>query len=353
MYLGQENYFFTKGRTIMKHTMISYLKKAVAGLVAAASLLLLASCAGQNTGKKKYTVAIGQFGEHGSLDNCRLGFIEGLRQEGFVEGENVTFVYKNASFDTSLTTSISQGFASDKVDLICAIATPMAQAAFNAASDADIPVVFTAITDPEGAGLTKGNVTGTSDLLPVEAQLSTIRTFLPDAKKIGILYTTSEPNSLYTIAQYKKLADKFGFEIVEKGVTAASDVPLAAQAIIDEVDCLSNLTDNTVVGMLDALLDIANSAGKPIFGSEIEQVKKGCVAGEGLEYYQLGIQTGKMAAKILRGDSKASDMNYETVTDNYLYINKNALSALNLTLPESLSSRAIDALTYTNGQETK
>ena len=105
--------------------------------------------------------------------------------------------------------------------------------------------------------------------------------------------------------------------------------------------------------MLDAMLEIANTAGKPIFGSEIEQVKKGCVAGEGLEYYQLGIQTGKMAAKILRGDIKASDMKYETVTDNFLYINKDAMNALKLALPEALSSRAIDALTYTNGAETK
>ena len=337
----------------MKHTLTAYLKKTIAVLAAASSLLLLASCSDTGNDKKTYTVAIGQFGEHGSLDNCRLGFIEGLRQEGFVEGENVTYLYKNASFDTSLTASISQGFVDDKADLICAIATPMAQAAFNAAADADIPVVFTAITDPTGAGLTSGNVTGTSDLLPVEAQLQTIRAFLPEAKKIGILYTTSESNSLYTIAQYQSLASRYGFEIVEKGVTSASDVPLATQAIIDEVDCLSNLTDNTVVGMLDSMLDIANTAGKPIFGSEIEQVKKGCVAGEGLEYYQLGIQTGKMAAKILRGDIKASDLKYETVTDNYLYINKDALASLNLTLPDTLASRAIDALTYTASAETK
>ena len=252
------------------------------------------------------TIGISQFGEHGSLDNCRIGFIEGLRQEGFVEGENIIIEYKNASFDTGNCTTIAQNFVSNDVDLVCAIATPSAQACYNAAYEKEIPVVYTAITDPVGANLTEGEVTGTSDVLPVEAQLELIKNVLPQAEKIGILYTTSEANSAYTIDMYKSLAGSYGFEIVTKGVSDASEVALAIESIMDEVDCFTNLTDNTVVGQLDIMLDKALEAGKPIFGSEIEQVKKGCLAGEGLEYVDLGVQTGKMAAKILRGEAKAS-----------------------------------------------
>lgn len=292
------------------------------------------------TETKTYTIGLGQFGEHGSLDNCREGFIEGLRQEGFVEGENVTYDYKNASFDPGNCATIAQGYVSDGVDLICAIATPMAQAAYNNAAESGIPVVYTAITDPEGAALVEGNVTGTSDALPVEAQLQTIRAIMPDATKIGILYTTSEANSLYTIEQYKELAPNYGFEIVEKGITVAADVPLAMESIMEEVDCFSNLTDNTVVGQLEIMLDKANEAGKPIFGSEIEQVKNGCIAAEGLEYYELGIQTGKMAAKILRGETTAEDLPFETVSENFLYVNKGVLESFNLTLTAELEARA-------------
>lgn len=313
-------------------------KKILATCLALVSVLTAASlCSCEK--EDIITVGIGQFGEHESLDNCRLGFIEGLAQEGFVDGENIRIDYKNASFDTSNCSAIAKGYVTNGVDLICAIATPIAQIAFENAYEDDIPVVFTAVTDPVGAALTDGNVTGTSDELPVRAQLETIRAMLPEAKKIGILYTTSESNSLYSLNTYKELAPEFGFEIVDKGITVGSEVSIALSAIIDEVDCISNLTDNTVVGQLEVMLDIASGAGKPIFGSEIEQVKKGCVAAEGLEYFSLGVQTGKMAARILRGES-ASDIPYETVRENFLYVNEEALTELGIALPEELSQRA-------------
>ncbi len=325
------------------------MKNTARKLIALSLLLLLvvlpfAGC--KENGAGKIRVGIGQFGEHESLDNCRLGFIEGLKQEGFVEGENLIIDYKNASFDGAACTTINQAFVADKVDLICAIATPIAQAAAAAAEEDGIPVVFTAITDPAGANLVTGEVTGTSDMLPVEAQLTMIRDLMPDAKKIGILYTTSESNSLTTIALYKELAGKYGFEIVDRGITAASDLPVAMNAIVDEVDCFTNLTDNTVVGCLTQMLEIAAEHGnKPIFGSEVEQVKKGCAAAEGIEYYQLGIQTGRIAARILKGE-KASDIKFESVTDHFLYVNGEALAKSGLTLTDAQKDRAIDALTY-------
>ncbi len=303
-------------------------------------LLVLALVSGCGGKTDSYTIGISQFGEHPSLDNCREGFIKGLESEGITEGTNLKIDYKNASFDTGNCSTIAMGFASDGVDLICAIATPSAQAAFNASAEKDIPVIFTAITDPVRAKLDSGNITGTSDMLPVEAQLKLIRAMMPDAKKIGILYSTSEDNSLSTIETYQALAGNYGFEIVTKGITNASEVPVAAESIMSEVDCFSNLTDNTVVGQLDIMLDKANNAGKPIFGSEIEQVKKGCIAAQGIDYLSLGEQTGRMAAKILKGEAKASEIPYETISESFLYVNEGVMNNFGLTLPDDMMSGA-------------
>ena len=170
---------------------------------------------------KSYTIGIGQFAEHGSLDNCREGFLQGLADEGIVEGQNLTILYENAQADGGTASQIINNFISKKADLICAIATPIAQAAYGGAKKDNVPVIYTAVTDPAAAALANedgtpvGEVTGTSDKLPVEKQLEMIRKILPDAKKIGILYSTSEVNSETAIAEYKAAAPDYGFEIVE------------------------------------------------------------------------------------------------------------------------------------------
>ena len=294
--------------------------------------------------KKQYTIGITQFGEHASLDNCREGLIGGLEEEGFVEGENLTIIYENAQFDTGTSNQIAQNFVSKKVDMIAAIATPVAQSAFNAAKDTDIPVIFTAITDPRAAMLTEGNVTGTSDKLPVEAQLKLIRAMLPKAKKIGILYTTSEVNSLSTLEEYKSLAEHYNFEIIDMGISAAADIPLAMDRILPQVDAMTNLIDNTVVGSLPVVVSKANEKNIPVFGSEIEQVKLNCVASEGIEYVELGKQTGRMAAQILRGEKTADEIPYEVVEGSSLYINSNVMDNLGLSLPLEYMDRAIDVV---------
>lgn len=290
---------------------------------------------------KSYTIGVSQFGEHASLDNCREGFLAGLAEDGFVEGENLTIIYENAQFDTGIGNQIAQNFVSKNVDMIVAIATPVAQSAFNAADGKDIPVVFTAVTDPVAAMLTEGNITGTSDKLPVEAQLKLIRTIMKDAKKIGILYTTSEVNSVSTIEEYKNLAGDYGFEIVEMGISTAADIPLAMDRILTQVDCITNLTDNTVVGALPLVLEKADAKNIPVFGSEIEQVKLGCVASEGIEYIELGKQTGKMAAKILKDEKTANEIPYEIIKESSLYINSEVMSKYGFTLPKELEDRAI------------
>ncbi|RHV02008.1 ABC transporter substrate-binding protein [Firmicutes bacterium OM07-11] len=336
------------------------MKKKVLAVVLGMSMVvaMMTGCGGSketsdssNSAEKTYTIGISQFAEHGSLDNCREGFIEGLKEEGLEEGKNLKIVTNNADADTGTAAQIAAQFVADKVDMICAIATPSAQAAYNAAMETDIPVVYTAVTNPVAAELANddkspvGNVTGTSDELPVEAQLRMIREILPDAKTIGILYTTSEANSVYSIEQYEKLADKYGFKIEKTGITNTSEIQLAASDLLGKVDCLTNLTDNTVVSALPTVLGLANEKGIPVFGSEIEQVKLGCLAAEGIEYTQLGKDTGKMAAKILKGEASASEMDYELITESSLYVNEKVAENLGITVPDTMKERAVESFT--------
>ncbi len=298
---------------------------------------------------KVYTVGISQFAEHGSLDNCREGFIEGLKEEGFEEGKNLKVEVKNAAADQGTAKQISDSFVSDKVDLICGIATPSAQAAYNSAMNTEIPVIFTAVTDPKAAklaaedGTPAGEITGTSDQLPIKEQLEMIRKILPEAKNVGILYTTSEVNSVSAIETYEELAKDFGFTIVKKGVSQTADISLATDELLKDVDCLTNLTDNTVVNSLPTILDKANSKNIPVFASEIEQVKLGCVAAEGIDYIALGKQTGKMAAEVLKGEKKASEIKYETISEPGLYVNTEAAEKLGIALDEELVNSAVES----------
>ena len=330
-------------------------KKMVTVLLTAAMVTAMAAGCGKSSGsessdkKESYTIGIEQFAEHGSLDNCREGFLAGLEEEGIKEGDNLTVKYKNAAADMGTAKQISDSLVSDKVDLVCAIATPSAQSAYNAAMKADIPVIYTAVTDPVAAELADkdgkpvGEVTGTSDKLPVEEQLKMIREMLPDAKKIGIMYTTSEANSVSAIEEYKSLVEKYDFELVEKGITTTADVSLAADDLLSKVDCITNLTDNTVVASLPTILDKANEKKIPVFGSEIEQVKIGCLAAEGIDYIALGKQTGKMAAKVLKGEEKASEQNFETITEPGFYVNNKVAENLGITVPDDLANNAVES----------
>ncbi len=298
-----------------------------------------------------YTIGIGQFAEHGSLDNCREGFLAGLAEEGIQEGKNLTVLFENAQADGGTASQIATSFAAKNVDLICGIATPMAQSAYSVAMKSDIPVIFTAVTDPVAAQLANpdgsaiGEITGTSDKLPVEKQLEMIRAILPEAKTVGILYTTSEVNSESAIAEYKAAAPDYGFTIVESGISASADIPLAADSLLEKVDCITNLTDNTVVASLPVILDKAAKKNIPVFGSEIEQVRIGCLAAMGLDYVDLGRQTGRMAAKILKGEAKASEMNFEVIEEAAFYGNSKAAETLGLSFPEDLTASAKEMFT--------
>lgn len=324
--------------------------KTTAKMIGAA-FLTMALTAGTVTvyaEEEQYTIGIEQFAEHGSLDNCREGFLEGLKEEGIEEGKNLTVDYKNAAADMGTCGQISDSFAADKVDLMVGIATPAAQSLYNAAMDADIPVIYTAVTDPAAAELADeegnpvGEITGTSDKLPVKQQLEMIRAILPDAETIGIMYTTSEANSESSIKEYEALAKDYGFTIETAGITTTADIPLAAQSLLEKVDCMTNLTDNTVVASLPTILEMANEQNIPVFGSEIEQVKIGCLAAEGLDYIELGKQTGRMAAQVLKGEAKASELPFETIEEASLYVNTAVAENLGIEIPEDLTSSAAE-----------
>ncbi len=310
---------------------------------------LFAGCASTDTagggsadgGSGTYTIGVLQYADHPSLDNCLEGFRQGLDAEGI----KYELDAQSAKNDDSTNTQIAQQFAAKRVDLVCGIATPSAQACYNACYDAGIPVIFNAVSDPVAANLAESEtqamdgITGVSDKLPVEAQLELIREMLPEAQKIGILYTTSEANSVSTIADYKEKAGDYGFEIVERGITNAADIPQAIDLLLTEVDCVTNMTDNTVVNNLPVLIEKATAAGIPVFGSEEEQVGNGCVASAGIDYIELGKKAGVIAARVLNGED-ISTIPYETMTESKITINPDAAAAVGIEIPQSITDRA-------------
>ena len=290
-------------------------------------------------------IGILQFAPHASLDNCYKGILEGLKEAGFEDGKNASIEFVNGQGEMETNQLAAADFVTKKFDIIIAIATPSATAAYAAAKDAGIPVVFSAVSDPVATGLAASlddpetGATGTSDSLNLDGQLKMIRAFLPDAKKIGVLYTTSEANSLSQIKSLQEIAPKYGFEIDAKGITDASEVASGAASLVaDKVDCLNNLTDNNVVNNFAVVTAATDPAGIPAFGSEEEQVKKyGCVASETLDYVALGVTTGKMAADVLNG-ADIKKMAVSIVKDSEPVYSSVNLAKFKLTVPADYAS---------------
>ena len=327
--------------------MMNLLKKLAACGLSLTMILSLAACggtddtsSGESGGEPvKYLIGISQYGQHGSLDNCREGFLQGLEEAGLVEGTDYTIDYQNASFDDNMAIQIAQAFSAEDAALMVGIATPAATACYAAAEDKDIPVVFTAITDPVGAKLDSGNITGTSDVLPVQGQLELIRAIQPEADTIGILYTTSEPNSVAHLKTFQELAPEYGFTIEAVGITNESEVASGAATLVAKgVDCVNNFTDNNVVNNLSTLLHATDEAGIPVFGSEEEQVRNGCVASESLDYVALGAETGAMAAAVLNGEADIMTLPVSVVADSTPVYSAANCAKFGITLPEEYSS---------------
>ncbi|MDF2698721.1 MAG: transporter substrate-binding protein [Haloplasmataceae bacterium] len=316
-------------------------------------VFVLVGCTKEDDGK--FTIGITQIVEHDALDRTREGFIAGLATRGYVENENVEFIFQNAQDSIETADLIAKNFVSKKVDLIMAIATPSAQAVKNATNKkpilpflktgAKIPVVFSAVTDPVTAGLVDsneapgGNVTGTSDMTPMEKQFELIQIAFPGKTRIGIVYNTGEVNSQVQVDLAKSLKDQFGFTIIEKGITATSEIALAVDSIVDEIDILYIPTDNKVASSIPVIMDRTLDKGIPVIASEAGMVEAGALLTEGLDYYNLGFQTGLMAADILDG-KKPSEIPVETLKETQLIINELTLETLGITLPETVLERA-------------
>ena len=333
-------------------------KKLTAVVLAAALALGLTACGGKtetspsasasadaSASGEKVKIGILQYATHASLDDCYKGIVEGLKEQGYEDGKNCTIDFVNGQGETETNNLAATNFVSEGDDIIIAIATPSATACYGAAKDKNIPVVFSACSDPVGAGLVTSlenpgtGATGTSDSLNYDGQLKMIRAMMPNAKTIGVLYTTSEANSVSQLKKLKELAPTYGFEIVDVGVTDASEVATGAQTLVSKkVDCIDNLTDNNVVNNLSVVTNATNAAGIPIFGSEVEQVAKyGCVASETLDYVALGKTTGEMAAKILKG-ADVKTMPVSVVTDSKPVYSLKNMQTFKLTLPADYSS---------------
>ena len=321
------------------------MKKRMLVIAAAVTATMMMTCPVM---ADDFKVGICNYVDDASLNQIVDNIQSRLEEIGEEKGVTFDVSYDNCNADANVMEQIISDFQADNVDLMVGVATPVAMRMQSATEGTDTPVVFSAVSDPVGAGLANadgspvGNITGTSDALAVDAQLKMIREILPDAKKIGILYTTSEANSVSTIEQYKEAAGSYGFEIVDSGINTIADVDLAAADLVTKVDCITNLTDNTVVSALQTVIAKATDAGIPVFGSEVEQVKAGCVASMGLEYFELGKQTGHMAAKVLKGEAKASEMNYEVISEPSLYVNTAAADKVSLALDDDFVASAYE-----------
>lgn len=325
----------------MKKTHFMSRLFAIALCVCMLSLMFAGCSSGsKSSSDETKTVKIGviQFGSHPSLDNCYKGLIKGL-DAGKYKGK-YTIDLQNGNFESATCDQLASNMAAKNYDLIVAIATPAAVSAVKATSTTSTPVVFCAVSDPVTPGLVKsmdapgGTCTGTSDLPDFDAQVAMIQAFQPDVKKIGVLYTTGEANSVSQLKSLTTAAKKKGIEIVPSAVQTAADIPQAAATLCAKVDCINNLTDNNVVANLTTVLEQANANNIPVYGSEVEQVKKGCLASISIDYLALGKKTGEMAAEVLSGKDPGT-IPVAQITDGSAVVNKDVMSKFKLTLPDA------------------
>ncbi|MCL6574213.1 MAG: ABC transporter substrate-binding protein, partial [Bacillus sp. (in: Bacteria)] len=274
---------------------------------------------------KEYKIGITQFAPHPSLDAATEGFKKALKDKGI----KVEYDEQNAQADMNNTQTIAKNFVGDKVDLIFANATPSVTAALNATKD--IPIIFTSVTDPVGAGFVEAfdkpgeNITGTTDNHP-EGTKKTINFITEEvkAKKIGVIYNSGEQNSVVQVEEVKKIAEANGAKLVEVSVSTTAEVKQAAESLVGRVDAIYVPTDNTVVTALESVISIANSKKIPLFVGELDSMKKGAVAASGFDYFDLGYQSGLMAVDILTGKKKPSEIPVELPSSLKLIINKKA-----------------------------
>lgn len=283
------------------------------------------------------TIGILQYISHGALDEAREGFIAGLADNGYVDGENITIDYQNAQGDQSNLSTISDRFVNDQVDLVLAIATPAAQAI--AGKTTELPILATAVTDYVVARLVDsneapgGNVSGTTDMNPVKEQIELLVEFVPDAKTIGVLYTSSEDNSILQAELAKEAIEGLGLNYVEVTVTNSNDVQQATQSIVAQCDAIYIPTDNVFSSAMPVVHGVTSESKTPVVCGETGMTQVGGIATLGTSYYELGYQTGEMAVKILKGEAEPATMPIESAKSFEYYVNGAIVEELGIKVP--------------------
>lgn len=312
-------------------------------LLASALMAVLASGVSPSLLANTATVAVSQIVEHPALDATRQGLLDGLKQHGYVEGENLDFEYKTAQGNPAIAAQIARQFVGEQPDVLVGIATPTAQSL--ASATRSIPVVFTAVTDPVGAKLVKtleqpgGNVTGLSDLSPVAQHVALIKEMMPSVKRIGVVYNPGEANAVSLMTLLKSSAAQQGIEIVEATALKSADVQSATQVVAGKSDIIYALIDNTVASAIEGMIVAANQAKVPVFGAATSYVKRGAIASLGFDYYQIGVQTADYVSQILAG-KKPGELDVKVATGSDLVINQTAAKQLGFTIPQSVLDRA-------------
>ena len=310
------------------------------------SASLLVGCGGETENEKetsKKKVGIIQLIQHDALDQANKGFIDGLAEKGYKDGENIEIEQQNASGKQDTAQQIAGQFVSAKKDLIFAIATPTAQACYNATKD--IPIVFSAVTDPVKDGLAKDlkssgcNTTGTSDMANIDEQLALLKEVLPDAKTLGVVYTTSETNSVNQVNELETLASKYKLTIKKIGVANINEINQVLSNSMGDIDVLYAPTDNNVAASYELVAQIALKANKPVMGAEPAVVEKGGLISKGIDYYELGKMAGYKAAEILDGKNP-QDIEIETMKELAITVNTDVAKKLGITIPQNILDSA-------------
>lgn len=332
-----------------------FVKGIAMAAIAAMSMGILAGCSGNDAEQqeeKTYKVGVVQLMQHGSLDLANQGLIDGLADNGFVEGQNVEYDQQNAQGDQSNLQSIAQQFLSEDVDLILSIATPSTQVMASATSD--IPIVGTAITSFEEAGLVESdeapgtNVTGTHDMTPIAEQVDLLLQVVPNAKTIGTIYTSSEKNSQVQVDIFKEVCAERGLTPVERTISSVNDIQQAAQSLVDEgVDALWLSTDNNVASAMPQVVGITDEAGLVTVCGANSMIEAGGTLTYGISFYQIGYDAGVMAAQILKGESVPAEMPIQgpTLDAMELIVNMDAVEYMNLEIPTELMDGATQTRT--------
>ncbi|ODS11866.1 ABC transporter substrate-binding protein [Vibrio scophthalmi] len=312
-------------------------------VIATAVLASAALLSSQGILAKTATVAVSQIVEHPALDATREGLIDGLKARGYEQGKNLEFDYKTAQGNPAIAVQIARQFVGERPDVLVGIATPTAQALV--AATRDIPVVFTAVTDPVGAKLVNQleqpgkNVTGLSDLSPVAQHVELIKELLPDVKTIGVVYNPGEANAVALVNLLKESAQQHGLEIVEATALKSADVQSATQVIAAKSDVIYAATDNTVASAFEGMIVAANQSKTPVLGGATSYVEKGAIAALGFDYYQVGVQTAAYVADILEGKAPGT-LDVKVAKGSDLVVNTQVAQDLGIVIPQSVLERA-------------